>query len=1096
MKQKILAVMAIALAGGMGLLAGRAEGATYYWDTDGNTSGFGDVAGTWGTIAFWSTNSTGDADTALTTITIGDGVNFGTATLALGSTASAVGVSGLVTVNSITFGSAQATAVTLSGGTSITLGGTSPAITVNNASNTISSVLAGSSFTKAGSGTLTLSGNNTHTGTTTISAGTLRLLGANMWKTARTYFINGGAVLHLDGGVEFFTGIAATTTIDGNGTLRLTGTYARGNDPGASLAMAMDSGGLIDVQSGATLQNGGWSCITWAGNQASMNVDGNFIFGDGNAVTVDALTGAGAMTKGWGTDTKTFTVGTAGGSGVFSGSIVYPPTGTIALSKVGAGTQTLAGNNTYNGGTTVSNGVLLVNGSITGTVSVVSGAYLGGTGAITGSVTYASGAFGLFTNDVPLRFTGPVTLNGNTVHLTLPDNLAEGTYLLATNTSSVFSGAFAATPVIDIGSAVTNCAISTDARSVRLIVSSTDTIAPTPDPMTFAVNPWALNTSTVVMTATTATDGFNPPVEYYFTNTVNGDATGWSTSTVWTNSGLTQGTIYGYQVKARDSATVPNETAFSSVFSAVPADPTITWDANNTGANQTDGAGTWLNANQWWNGITNSTWNNTIPNNAVIGNGNAGGTITLGTVTAGSVTMTNFTSTYTLTGGILTQSGGFTIAPTAGNVTLSTQLDGTGGLTKGGSGVLLFPNGGSTHTYAGPTIVTGGALQIGTGWNQGAQSLPGGISNNGNSGSNLEINGGNVRLAYYLMRALGAGPGQLQLTGGISGFSSCQGSTPGQNTIKLNNDLNYEIVWGSAYWNPAVLVLNDAAAGPTVQIELGNKINLNGATRTVSANSAAYPGLINGVIRHGSGTAGLTKTGPGELQLTANNTFNGPVTVNQGALTVSGINNVASANPLGQSTAVATNLSLANGTTLKYTGGAATCDRSFTINGTAAGHSATLNASGSGALNLTSTNTPAYGTGNQSRKLILTGTSTNTLAASIADNGSGQVSLTKTGAGTWVLTGNCRYSGDTVVTNGILRITGNRVLSPLTTVYLSTGSQTGTMDLAFAGTQMIAALYINGVKQPVGTPFGANDTTITGTGVLQCAGGGTLLMIE
>jgi hypothetical protein len=74
----------------------------------------------------------------------------------------------------------------------------------------------------------------------------------------------------------------------------------------------------------------------------------------------------------------------------------------------------------------------------------------------------------------------------------------------------------------------------------------------------------------------------------------------------------------------------------------------LQWDANGATAGQTDGAGTWLNANQWWTGAANATWNNSTPDNATIGNGSAGGTITLGAVNAGSVICTNFTGTYTL----------------------------------------------------------------------------------------------------------------------------------------------------------------------------------------------------------------------------------------------------------------------------------------------------------------------------------------------------------------------------------------------------------------------------------------------------------------
>ena len=95
---------------------------------------------------------------------------------------------------------------------------------------------------------------------------------------------------------------------------------------------------------------------------------------------------------------------------------------------------------------------------------------------------------------------------------------------------------------------------------------------------------------------------------------------------------------------------------------------TLTWDHDADGT-ASDGAGTWLNANQWLDGVTPATWNNTPADNAIIGSGGAGGTITLGAVTAGTVLLDNFTGTYTLNGGSLDQSGGITIGATAGNVT-------------------------------------------------------------------------------------------------------------------------------------------------------------------------------------------------------------------------------------------------------------------------------------------------------------------------------------------------------------------------------------------------------------------------------------------
>ncbi|MEI6646554.1 MAG: autotransporter-associated beta strand repeat-containing protein [bacterium] len=174
------AMMASALVGVM-MVCGAAQAATYYWDTDGITGGFGNTAGTWGTSAFWSTDITGASATALTTITTGDGVNFGTATLALSGASTNVGVAASgVTVNSITFGAGQTTPIVLGTvGNTITLGGTTPTITVNNSADTINSIIVGGPLTKAGTGALTMGAINTYSGETVISQGTLKLAGVN-----------------------------------------------------------------------------------------------------------------------------------------------------------------------------------------------------------------------------------------------------------------------------------------------------------------------------------------------------------------------------------------------------------------------------------------------------------------------------------------------------------------------------------------------------------------------------------------------------------------------------------------------------------------------------------------------------------------------------------------------------------------------------------------------------------------------------------------------------------------------------------------------------------------------------------------------------
>jgi hypothetical protein len=58
---------------------------------------------------------------------------------------------------------------------------------------------------------------------------------------------------------------------------------------------------------------------------------------------------------------------------------------------------------------------------------------------------------------------------------------------------------------------------------------------------------------------------------------------------------------------------------------------TLTWDANGVGDGQPDGAGAWLDANQWWDGAANPTW--VSGSDANFGNGGVGGAVTLASPT-------------------------------------------------------------------------------------------------------------------------------------------------------------------------------------------------------------------------------------------------------------------------------------------------------------------------------------------------------------------------------------------------------------------------------------------------------------------------------
>ncbi|HSV27170.1 MAG TPA: hypothetical protein VLH60_04685, partial [Sedimentisphaerales bacterium] len=111
---------------------------------------------------------------------------------------------------------------------------------------------------------------------------------------------------------------------------------------------------------------------------------------------------------------------------------------------------------------------------------------------------------------------------------------------------------------------------------------SRDITPPTPDPMTWAVTPHALNATTISMTATTASDPSG--VEYYFANITDpSHDSGWQDSPTFIDTGLSAGINYTYTVRARDksafrNATAPSSPAAAPSFDTTPPNPSpMTW---------------------------------------------------------------------------------------------------------------------------------------------------------------------------------------------------------------------------------------------------------------------------------------------------------------------------------------------------------------------------------------------------------------------------------------------------------------------------------------------------------------------------------------
>ena len=94
-----------------------------------------------------------------------------------------------------------------------------------------------------------------------------------------------------------------------------------------------------------------------------------------------------------------------------------------------------------------------------------------------------------------------------------------------------------------------------------------DTIVPVPNPLSWAVLPYATGETSISMTATTALDAGG--VEYYFANLTDpAHDSGWQASSVFNDTGLAAATAYSYTVTARDLSVNQNQGGASTAESA------------------------------------------------------------------------------------------------------------------------------------------------------------------------------------------------------------------------------------------------------------------------------------------------------------------------------------------------------------------------------------------------------------------------------------------------------------------------------------------------------------------------------------------------
>jgi fibronectin-binding autotransporter adhesin len=257
----------------------------------------------------------------------------------------------------------------------------------------ISETGGAASLAKTGAHTLTLSGNNTYTGTTTITAGTL---------SAENIVVTGGSSNLGNVSSAVVLGGAAT-----QGTLSYTGSsanYVRGFTVQAG-------GGEVDVTTaGQTLTIGTVGIDTSSGGNLTIGGAGN------TSITAAIGGGGGGLTK---TGAGTLTLSNSSNSytgltDVQAGTLLYGASSVISSGavRVSGGTLDLAGYSDTVGAVTLTSGSINGSGTLTGTSYALQGGTVNanlGTGTVNVS-------------------TGTTTLNGTAAGTTV--NIGSGTLAL------------------------------------------------------------------------------------------------------------------------------------------------------------------------------------------------------------------------------------------------------------------------------------------------------------------------------------------------------------------------------------------------------------------------------------------------------------------------------------------------------------------------------------------------------------------------------------------------------------------------------------------------------------------------------------------
>ncbi|MBE2180849.1 MAG: autotransporter-associated beta strand repeat-containing protein [Chthoniobacterales bacterium] len=612
------------------------------------------------TVSGAITNFTGAVSNSLTktgagTVTLTGANNYGGGTLVSGGT--------LRVGNGGTTGQLGVGNVTNNG-----------ALVIDRSNNyTNSSDISGSgTLAQMGAGTLVLSGNNSYSGLTTISGGNLRLAGSGT-TIAGDILINGGTLSFTNTAHNQIASTANITMTSGgfdvgtrtNTIASLTMSGGSVNVGSGNLLMssatltggtltASGTGSRYDLLSGATLGSVVFDYSNASGNNNAVVLGGNLTVNSGTTAQF-SNSGGGAVRLNLNNAVRTFDVGSSGHLDL--NWVVWSSTASAGgMIKNGAGTLSLEQANLFTGGFTLNSGV----------VRVGNDAALGGS---SGLVTLNGGTL-VSTDSTARTFANALVLGGDVTF----GQTSGGTGALSfTSTTGINLGGTTRTLTTEVGTTIAGALTN---GSITKAGGSTLTLGNT-----------ANNLANLNITAGTVS---------FLTNATVGGLAG---------SG-------GGQLNVAGGTLTVNTSTNSSFAQTI----------SGAGSLVKSGSGTLLlsGSSSYSGGTTLAAGMLRVGGSTALGTGyvtQTSGASTLQFSNAGTVANDMSVYNVAFAGGNNTLSGSVTLNNTtydtaAGTTnTLSGTLDGSGGITKTGDGVLVVA-GTTNNTFTGNTDVQAGTLVL------------------------------------------------------------------------------------------------------------------------------------------------------------------------------------------------------------------------------------------------------------------------------------------------------------------------------------------------------------------------------------------------